>query len=362
MNRKAFIPPRHNAVFHNNIIHPMLWLWDSWTTTCGSVTDLYCLALARKTLDGIPITPSQRNLFKFHVRHFRSKDAGATWVDKGCIFEPNLSGDGAFERNVWSGSSLDLPDGRRLHALTGLRERGPDHTFLQTIFLAVAHSSDSRPSPEPKALLCPDRDYQRIRAAGYYLPFRSDLGANEGELGGPILAWRDPFLMTPRSGDVEIIWSAKVSPKTPAIGHAKIIEDSNGTWRVSELYNPILLPDANLMTQAEVPKIYWDTHHRKYYLLISACDRQSESQPEVEVTKVLRFYTSDAPYGPWRPWSKDGSALTSIKYVFGASVINLDVEANTIKLITPLTEYAPPDLQLTIAPVITVEIGDIPRP
>lgn len=346
MIKRPPIPPPASMVFGASIAHPELWLWDSWTATCENITDLYCLALARTDLDGAAIVPARRNEFAFHVRRFRSVDGGLHWKDEGCVFAPSPARDGSFARNVWSGSVLDLPDGRRLHALTGIREQSSGRNFLQSIFIASAPSATAPPAPQD-ALLCPLRDYRAIRAAGYYLAEPGALGADAGEEGGPILAWRDPFLMQTPDGAIEIVWSAKTAPKTPALGRARIAE-RDGEWRVSELLPPISLPDDGCMTQAEVPKIYRDSGQEGFYLMVSACDRVSEAQPDHEVSKELRLFRSSSVSGPWRPWRQEGSTLPDMDHVFGASVFGGEFDLDRLNVVGPITEHADPSLQLTM--------------
>lgn len=358
--RSAPVPPLSPLVFQASIRHPDLWLWDSWTAGRDAVTDLYCLALSRRTADGVPIVPGDRNHFGFHVRRFRTTDAGRSWRDAGCVITPAAVGDGAFARNVWSGSALDLPDGRRLHALTGVREAGPDRSFLQTLFLAPGASPEAEPQPLRSALLCPERDYERIRAAGYYLDERATLGSDTGEEGGPILAWRDPFLLRAPDGGLEIVWSAKAGPRTPAIGRAALVEDGDG-WSVGVLHPPTHLPDADAMTQAEVPKVYRDRERGCFFLLISACDRLYEGQPDAEVSKRLQLYTSEALDGPWRPWRDSGSALPGFEHVFGASVMDADFGAGMLTLVGPISEQAEAPLQLTFGPVRTLALARAQR-
>jgi hypothetical protein len=347
-------------VFQDQIRHPDLWLWDSWTAGTGAVADLYCLALSRRTFEGAPIAPSRRNDYEFHVRRFRTGDAGLSWRDEGAVISSMAVGDGAFARNVWSGSALDLPDGRRLHALTGVREAGPGRSFLQTLFLAVGAAAEAAPEPAAAALLCPERDYDRIRAAGYYLGDRASLGADDGEEGGPILAWRDPFLIGGENGGIEMIWSAKLDPRTPAIGRASLAE-RRGVWSVEKLHPPAGLPDAAQMTQAEVPKIYRDERRGRFYLLISAGDRLHEGQPDDEVSKRLQLYVGEALGGPWRPWRAEGSGLPGFEHVFGASVLRADFDAGVLALVGPITEQADPARQLTIGPVRMLALTSAPE-
>ena len=353
--RRAAVPPPLPAPFEGAIRHPDLWLWDSWVAGAGGAVDLYCLALSRRAADGAPIAPAQRNDFAFHVRRFRSADGGRSWRDAGCVIQPSAAAGGAFARNIWSGSALDLPDGSRLHGFTGVREAGAGRPFLQTLFLATGANAEAAPVPADTALLCPARDYDRIREAGYYLGPRETLGAAEGEGGGPILAWRDPFLILAAGGAVEMLWSAKTGPRTPAIGRALLRED-RGVWSVAELYAPAPVPDAALMTQAEVPKLVQGPDGG-WIMLLSASDRVSEIQPDSEVSKRLRLYAGPSAAGPWRPWSDAGSALPGLDHVFGASILTVDFETRTLSLVCPLSEYAATDQRLTIGAVQSAPMG-----
>lgn len=346
--RIAPVPAPAEGLFCGAIRHPQLWLWDSWTDTTPHGLELFCLALSRVDAAGVPIRPSDRNLFPFHVRRFVSRDQGESWKDLGAFMGPAAMGDGYCARNVWSGSALALPDGARLHALTGLRERGPDRCFLQTLFVAHERSGGALTMPT-SAVLCPERDGAAIRAAGYYLGPAETLGANVGEADGPILAWRDPYLFWDEHKRLQMLWSAKVAPRTPALGRATL-RWAGQTVAVETLHPPTLLPDAGLMTQAEVPKAYESPFHGGWLLLVSACDRQSEIQPDCEVTKLMRLYRSESSAGPWRPWLAHDSRLPIAAHGFGASILALQESQAAAAVITPITELAPEDIQLTFAP------------
>ncbi|MFN3312397.1 MAG: hypothetical protein ACK46Q_02865 [Hyphomonas sp.] len=182
------------------------------------------------------------------------------------------------------------------------------------------------------------------------------LGAAEGEEGGPILAWRDPFIVEAADGELEVIWSAKISPTRSAVAHATVRQEG-GVFEIEALNPPITLPDDHSFTQAEVPKLHFDLKHGKWLLLISACDRLDEAQPADEVTKVLRLYKSDSLRGPWTGAFRGGSSLISgADFLFGASILHADVGAGQVSLIAPYTEYAPEHRQLTFAPPIIIEL------
>ena len=200
------------------------------------------------------------------------------------------------------------------------------------------------------------RDYDVIRAAGYYLPAKETLGAHDGEEGGPILAWRDPFILDAGDGRLEVFWSAKIGPARPAVAHATV-RQSGSAFQIETLLPPMTLPDDAAFTQAEVPKVYADAETGNWYLIISACDRLSETQPADEVTKVLRLYRSSSLRGPWKPAFADGvSLIPDTEHLFGASIMQTDFRAGRFSLIAPYTEYAADNRQLTFAPVKTVRL------
>jgi hypothetical protein len=354
--RQADIAPPHPQVFRDGIIHPDLWLWDSWVDTRPDWIDLYCLALARRDSDGRTILPSQRNEFPFHIRRFRSEDDGQSWRDCGHFLAPTNVGDGYCARNIWSGSCLDLGNGKTLHALTGLRHGGEKHTFLQTLFLAEADDSASTLIPPSNAVLCPSRDYEQICAAGYFLGPRDALGCAEGEEGGPILAWRDPFIWRDLNGQLHLLWSAKVAPSQSCVGHALVHWDGVSGWR-AELQPPILLPANESITQAEVPKIYASTEDASYYLLISGCDRLHESQPENDVVKSHNLYRGPSICGPWEAY-KDTSVLRlETEFLYGGSFLDATLDPKGSRFLAPYTERASPARALTFESVQRVKFG-----
>ncbi|WP_417451902.1 hypothetical protein [Kordiimonas sp.] len=348
------IPPRCTEVFRGGIRHPALWLWDSWTAYDGVSLHLYSLALSRTAPDGTPIMPGDRNSFPFHVRHFVSHDDGLSWCDLGAVAKPGAVADGADERNVWSGSVLQAPDGRWLYGFTGLRAGTPETEFIQTIFVAEGDLSDAVGEWPNEALSCPVRDYEKIRAAGYFLGPKEELGWNTGEEGGPILAWRDPYLFYDANGVLNAVWAAKMGPAVPAVARAAIRKE-DGRFILDRLYAPITLPDADQFTQAEVPKIYQDDASGVYYLLISACDRLYEGQPNAEVTMEMRLYKAKTLDGPWQPFHAAGSRLPELGDLFGASIISPARMDEKLIFLGPYTENAGPEKQLTFAAPVTVK-------
>lgn len=350
------IPPFSLREYKDGIVHPTLWLWDSWTYKEGHQLHLYALALSRSAEDGTPILPEHRNDYPFHIRHFESSDKGESWSDLGSVLTRSPDPDSYYSRNVWSGSATRLPDNRKLMGFTGLRNLDEDHPFLQSIGFAISSDGMAFEQIAQKPASCPNRDYDTIIEAGYYLGPKDQLGHKDGEEGGPILAWRDPYTFIDRNGVIHAFWSAKVSPKVGAIAHATLIETKAG-FEIETLHPPITLPDAMTITQAEVPKLYFDALNDTYYMLISACDRLFEGQNDSEVTKTLRLYKAHNIRGPWVNYKDEHSPIIpGLPNMFGASIIETDFAAGQLKLIAPVTECASAEKQLTFAPVQTINL------
>lgn len=347
------VPPPSSEKFENGIVHPALWLWDSWTAEINGAVHLYCLALSRVDAAGNAVLPENRNNHPFHIRHFKSDDGGQSWMDKGVFLEPDESEGGAFSRNVWSGGVLALGTGDWIAGFTGIREAGSDRPFLQSICIVRSGTEDTVDASTVTNLSCPLRDYDAIRAAGYYLPDRDTLGAFDGEEGGPILAWRDPFILGAGEGRLEVFWSAKIAPARSAVAHATVRMTSQG-FQIEKLHPPMTLPDDAAFTQAEVPKIY-QSSSGACFMMISACDRLNEDQPAEEVTKVLRLYRSSSIRGPWTPaFANYSSVIPGTDYLFGGSFLQADVDAGQFHLISPYSEYKSQRDQLTFAPLKVV--------
>ena len=132
------IPPPYDKKFENGIVHPQLYLWDSWSYVDEEIIHLYCLAISRFKLDGTPLPSAERNSFPFHFRHFSSEDNGKSWKDEGCFLKQGAGTDSFDSRTVWSGSTEVLRDGRKLVAYTGLNVVDNNHLFLQNIALAIS--------------------------------------------------------------------------------------------------------------------------------------------------------------------------------------------------------------------------------
>lgn len=353
----ANIPAAASTLFYEGIAHPDLWLWDSWTLKRGNDLHLYCLALSRAADDGSAISPGDRNNYPFHVRHFLSHDNGQSWKDMGNVLSPSEMTDGSDARNIWSGSITAIDDSTFLFSHTGIRSIGENRPFIQSINATISSDPGEIKQPEA-ALLCPLRDYDLITEKGYYLGPNDDIGYAGGDDNGPITAWRDPFTFMDPDGEIHMFISAKIDAATPAVGHA-LITVNDTQISLKKLLPPITLPDADLFTQAEVPKIYHDQVRKSYYMLISACNRLNEDQPDSEISKELRLYKAKNLSGPWTAYSENGSLLPGFDYLFGASAVGMDFDTGQCKFIAPYTEMNPEqDLQLTFAPLKTLNIFD----
>ncbi|NBS26671.1 MAG: hypothetical protein EBS81_10230 [Gammaproteobacteria bacterium] len=355
----APIPPPTTQLFRQGIIHPDLFLWDSWCCETDSGIDLYCLALARKDIDGRPISPSERNQYFFHIRHFHSGDGGAQWLDKGCFQQPGMASDGHDARNIWSGGVLNLGADGKLHAYTGISQGDEDHPFIQSLAIVFCAHEDTL--PHGNVILCPTRDREEILEAGYYLPDQDSIGSKEGEEGGPILAWRDPFLFRDHDGTLMMAWAAKAAPDKGAVGLASLSMDDNHHCTVGTLFPPITMPDDNEFTQLEVPKVIFDPGAGKYILCVSTTDRQSESQRQSEVMMVMRMYESDALRSGWTPAGTTSSIIDNTDNQFGMSVIRAEHENRVLHCLAPYTEGAGATRQLTFPPGFFIDLDSLPR-
>ncbi|MEM9316013.1 MAG: hypothetical protein AAGA95_15430 [Pseudomonadota bacterium] len=349
MFETAPVPPAVTAPFVHTIAHPDLWLWDAWTCRDETAIHLYCLALAK--MDGETlIAPAQRNSYRFHIRHFTSQDEGQRWFDRGPYMQPGEDP----SRGIWSGSALPWNE-RLLMAYTEVRQVAADRPFVQSILLQPSDSYDRCGNATPLRLSDPERDYASIKRLGYFLPEPGVLGHRDGELGGPILAWRDPYLFS-ASGSLYAIWSAKIAAQTPALALMALNRAEHGKLE-GELQPPIELPDAGEYTQAELPKCWFDEHRRSYFLLISACNRRHERQGDSEVNKETRLYRSDSIAGPWQPWSTAGSVLPMPAHAFGCSPFQWSADGSLIHLAAPLTDCAPQGQSLSILGRTRVDIS-----
>ncbi|GAB3094226.1 hypothetical protein G8770_01890 [Aestuariicella hydrocarbonica] len=352
------IPPPHQTPFSSGIRHPELYLWDAWSFENEGVLHLYCLAVNRQKPDGSRLLPAERNHYPFHIRHFESVDAGGQWWDKGSFHAAGSAPNGQDVRNVWSGCSFILEDGRLAAGYTGLYAGDPDHTFIQN--MGVAYSPDGRHIERfgNTPLSCPVVDFDNILTSGYYLPPLEQLGHNAGEEGGPILAWRDPFIFRTLTGELRALWAAKVSPTRGAIAQARL-DYRGGELSMGELLPPILLPESQTFTQIELPKIYVDQTRQEYYLVVATCDRLTESQAEHEVEKAIRLYRASQPEGPWQPLFSNNGRLPNSDHLYAMTVLKTDFDRRQLLCIAPCAETAGDRLGLSISPAFTL---DIPAP
>lgn len=359
MTTSVSIPPPHEQTFAGAILHPDLYLWDSWCGQTDNSLDLYCLALARLQTDGKIIHPSTRNQYPFHIRHFQSVDQGLHWRDMGCFQEPGLAADRHDARNIWSGSVLDIPGKGKLAAYTALQQGDDQHPFIQG--LATGFTLPGYNFSTGKLLLCPLRDRERILEAAYYLPESASLGRKEGEEGGPILAWRDPYLFKDNKGNLMMAWAAKVSAKQPALGMASINLDSNFSCSVKEILPPTQISDKNSFSQLEVPKLYFDPLEENMILIISTTTRQSEAQPADEVQMHHHLYTAKSLRGPWRSGGTETSILANLDTLFGLSVVRADYSERVLYCMAPYTEQAGEKLQLSFPPMFRIDLKQLDK-
>ncbi len=353
---KPPIPPAHSALFENGIRHPDLYLWDAWSYHQDGAFHLYCLAVSRSRPDGGVLQPAERNDYPFHVRHFSSIDEGKNWKDEGCFQTPGQARSGHDARNVWSGSIEPLLHGGKLVAYTGLYEIGAERTFLQNISLAFSGDGYRLDRLQEQPLSCPLRDRQQILNQGYYLDTVENLGHKDGEGGGPIMAWRDPFIFSDRQGLLHLYWSAKSDPCHGVIAHG-IIEKTGDGYRLDRLYPPLSLPDGEDFTQAELPKVYCDRDSDSYYLILATCNRQYEGQSDDEVDKRIRIYRSDSLRGPWRACAREGSAIAGLDGLFGMTVLKTDFDRQRLLCIAPYTDAVESDRRLTFAAPFYIDLG-----
>ena len=126
---------------------------------------------------------------------------------------------------------------------------------------------------------------------------------------------------------------------------------------ISELFEPVTVPDGHEFTQLELPKILHDHAGGRYYLLISTCNRLYEGQTDAEVDKRVRLYSSSSLNGPWVPAGKDGSTiLRDDCHMFGLTVLNADFEAGELWCVSPHTDAADDERSLTISEPFAVKL------
>ncbi len=331
------VPPAYEEAFIGAIRHPELFLWDAWSYQEGSLTHLYCLAVNRFTGKGERLDAKDRNSRPFHVRHFVSFDGGLSWFDQGVFQKPRPQHPVFNYTSVWSGSVTLLDDGRKLAAFTGLKGDGKDLLFQQSLAVAVSYDGSKLDDSTINLVSCPIRDRQMIVDCGYFIDEEAQLGHKDGEQGGPILAWRDPFILQ-LDNELHMFWCAKTESKVSALGHATLVETEAG-FEFSKLFEPALMPDAQSYTQLELPKVIYDDLNNKFYLIIATCNRLFEGQSDAEVDKNTRIYESDSLAGPWRFHYSHGSEMpVSEDHMFALTVINADFENDLLYCLAPFTE------------------------
>lgn len=349
------IPPPHNRKFENRIRHPSLYLWDSWSYVESDIIHLYCLAISRFKPDGTLLQPMERNEFPFHIRHFTSDDTGRSWKDEGCFFKPELWSKKLNCNTVWSGSIEPLADGRKLVAFTGLERVDSSHSFLQNIVFGVSNNGYVIDQVSDIALSSPLRDWKEITSKGYYLDVPEKLGNNAGEGGGPILAWRDPFIFIDKDKKINLFWGGKISSKKSALVRAELEKD--GTfYRIAKLFPPVTVPDGDKFTQLELPKVLHDKEKDLYYLIISTCNRLYEGQLDEEVDKGVRIYKSNSINGPWEAL---GDKILGTENLFGPTVLKTDFRNDRLLCIAPYTDAAEDNLRLTFSPIFYVYLDSL---
>jgi len=339
------IPDAYDKKFVGGIRHPYLYLWDSWSYSEDNIMHLYCLAISRLKPNGDELKPDERNNFPFHIRHFTSLDDGTSWKDEGSFLKPedisNLN-----YRSIWSGSVEPLPDGKKLVAYTGLEHIDSNHCFLQNIALAISENGYTIDRIDHNSLSSPKRDWVEITKKGYYLDAIDNLGSNKGEMDGPIMSWRDPFIFyDTKEEKINLFWAAKEGPRLGTMARATL--KSNGEFfSIDELFSPVTVPDIDDFTQLEVPKVLFDKDKQQYYLIISSCNRLYENQPESEINKEVRLYSSKHIDGPWKSL---GEKILDDENLFGVTILKTDFQNNRLLCIAPYTEAANSNLALTFA-------------
>lgn len=348
------IPGAYEKKFVDGIRHPYLFLWDSWSYVEDNIIHLYCLAISRLKPNGDELKPHERNDFPFHIRHFTSIDEGLSWKDDGCFLSPEDVSNLNF-KTIWSGSVSPMPNGKKLVAYTGLENLDSDFRYRQNIAIGTSNDGYTVNQIYNEPLSSPSRDWKKIIDKGYYLDAVDNLGSNNGENGGPIMSWRDPFIFYDKDETLNLFWAAKVGPRIGAMARATVI--SNGkNFSIGELHPPITVPDFNEFTQLEVPKVLFDKGNERYYLVISSCNRLYENQPDSEISKEVRLYTSNYINGPWESL---GDKILGKQHLFGLTVLKTDFKNNRLLCIAPYTELAEDNLMLTFPPVFYIYLDPL---
>lgn len=348
------IPDAYENKFINGINHPQLYLWDAWSYVENNMMHLYCLAVSRLKPDGTLLHPNERNNFPFHIRHFTSTDDGVSWNDEGCFLSPKEVSKLNFH-TIWSGSVELLRNGKKLVAYTGLENIDSEHRFLQNMAIGLSDNGYKLSHVDASILSSPSRDYKFITGKGYYLDERDNLGSNLGEKDGPIMSWRDPFVFYDKDDKLTLVWAAKIGPRVGAMARATL-KPNGEFFEIEELYPPVTVPDIDDFTQLELPKIVFDEVQERYYLFVASCNRLHESQPDSEIRKELRLYTSKEINGPWESL---GDKILGKENLFGVTVLKPDFKNNRLLCMAPYTEAAQKELVLTFAPVFYIYLNPL---
>ena len=315
------------------------YLWDAWSFIEPGKWHLYCLGLHKYDSTGILINPDHRNDHQFHIHHFESSDNGQHWADCGVFQQAGVCANGADSGNVWSGDSHRTAGGDYWFAATGIRAIDSERPFVQSLMLGKSSTPQSFDGVMTPVLMA-DEHHDQLTDKGYFLAGQQVLGHRDGELGGSILALRDPYIVDLRgSGDekiVDVVFAAKADNGTPAMGHIRV-SLAGDVPELVEICHPIALPDAALFTQFEVPKVIFDAKAQRYLLLGSTADRVDESQPEEEVNRYLRLYYANDLRGPWNPATLEGSELLGAGCRFGATILEYNSDAQQLVCLAPLT-------------------------
>ena len=358
---KEILKPTMNKIpkatfqnFVNGIKHPELYLWDAWSYVEENIFHLYSLAVSKYKDDGSIIDPNDRNDYPFHIRHFSSNDNGKTWIDEGCFFNIDDC-KGLNYRTIWSGSINPMLNGNKLFAYTGIEKVDSNHCYSQNISIAISSNGYNVNSFKNKVLSSPKQEWDEISSKGYYIDNSKNFGNNKGEENGPIMAWRDPFIFYDQSGELNLFWSAKVSPKTGALARATL-EFNGELFKIKELFPPVLVPDYKDFTQLEVPKVLFNNFNNQYYLIISTCNRLNEEQFDSEISKEVRIYKSIDINGPWESL---GDKILKKENLFGLTVLKPDFENNRLLCMAPYTEFASIELMLTFAPRFYIYLDNL---
>lgn len=353
--RRIKTPAPYGEPFYGCISHPDLYLWDAWSYEDDKALHLYCLAINKTQPNGDKLLPADKDNYLFHTRHFHSSDNGASWQDAGAFQQPLHTNDGHDARNIWSGSIEPLADGNKLVGFTGIFEVDDQRQYLQNISLAKTADGNQVEWFLDSPLSCPVRDRTQILEAGYYLDIAERLGHKDGEEGGPIMTWRDPYIFVDDNDQIHVFWAAKSGPTTPAIAHGLIKLGPKGYF-LEHLYAPISLPDGDSFTQGELPKIYHDKLNETFYLVISTCKRLYEAQPESEVERALRLYKSESLRGPWVPANGQDSLIDGADGMFGMTVLRTDFENNRLLCISPRTSAVDAEQAFTFSETFYLDL------